>query len=976
MTIRTILKLLAFCAFAHSALPGDDLAKNFASPPPGARPWVFWFWINGNISKEGITADLEAMKRVGIGGVLWMEVSGPWWAPEGKITALSPEWHDCMQWAFRECDRLGLQFDLSVDFGYGSGGPHITPELSMQKLYWSETEVEGGQPATVILPRPEVPKSLSAWLRPGAEIPAKVRVAIEKSDGYRDVAVVAIPAPLSPRGRAYRIPELNLKDGTDWRLPRGTQTAAPRPPDAVTPAGQVLDLTDKMDAAGRLAWEPPAGRWLILRVGHASNFKMTRPSPAAAVGLECDRLAAAGIDAHYGGFLRKIFTDAGAAAGRALTHVHVDSWEAGGQNWTATFPAEFRARRGYDLRAWLPVLTGRVVGSADLSERFLWDVRTTVSEMIRDNYAARLRELARPHGIRFSAEAYGHLCIDNLAYAGTSDLPISEFWASGTDLFPTHRPVTGGYEMSTKVMASAAHTYGKPVVGAESFTAGRDWRDHPFLLKAMGDQKYCEGLNRMIFHLSAHQAYEHMIPGLTHRKWGEHIQRHNTWFAYSGPWIDYLSRSQYLLQEGTFVADVLYWFGEGAPLNVNEMQLEIPKGYDFDFCSSEIVMQLGVKNGRLVLPSGAAYRYLLLPNSDRMTLPLARKIRALVDAGARVIGGKRLRGTPGLTDFPRGDAEVEKIGAAWWDTKRVVSGQPLADVFVADRLKPDFNGGDLRYIHRRVGAADIYFISHQENRPLDQMCTFRVSGKVPELWDPETGMVRELPEFADTNGSITVPLHFEPMQSWFVVFRKSPSRSSRDDIAGRNFPRWREAGRVTGPWQVSFDAKWGGPRQPVVFAELTDWSKHADPAIHYYSGTAVYRTTFSLPSHATRHSSLFLDLGAVEVMARVRVNGRDCGIAWKPPYRVDISGAARAGKNELEVSVVNLWVNRLIGDEQLPLDGNWKDFETLLEWPEWFKNGTPRPSGRFTFTSARHYKKDSPLFPSGLFGPVTLQSRD
>ena len=970
----TSLRLLILTALLLAPLTrivsADDLEHGFAQPPHAAKPWVYWFWINGNISEEGITADLEALQRAGVGGLIWMEVSGPSWAPDGKVTALSPQWHKAFQWAIRECARLGMEFDVSVDFGYGSGGPHITPDRSMQKLYWSETEIEGGQKVIQFLPKPTVAKHLSAWLRPGAGITAKVLEQIEKLDSYRDAAVVAIPAPASPRASAYRIRELNFKDGTDWRLPRADKTVAP-PPDGVTPVERVVDLTGRMEPDGRLTWEAPPGKWLVLRCGHASNFKMTRPCPTAAIGLECDRLAKTGIETHYEAFLKKIFTDAGPAAGQALSHVHIDSWEAGGQNWTATFPAEFRTRRGYDLRPWLPVLSGRVIGSAELSERFLWDVRTTVSEMLRDNYAGRLRELARRHGIKLSIEAYGRLCIDNLAYAGVCDFPMSEFWARGNGLFPG----PGGYEASSKAMASAAHTYGKPIVGAESFTSDRGWRDHPFLLKAMGDNKFCEGINRMVLHLSAHQAYTNMIPGMTHRKWGEHMQRNNTWWNYIQPWMDYLTRSQYLLQQGHFVADVCYWYGEGAPLNVNNMKLNLPAGHDFDFCSSEALLRMSVKDGRLVLPSGTSYRYLLLPDTDRMTLPLARKIRELVDGGARVIGGQRLRGAPGLTDFPRCDTEIEKIAAALWDANRVASGKTPAEVFAHDKLAPDFAGTGLQFIHRRTGEADIYFVSHQENCPRDATCTFRIAGKRPELWDPETGAVRALPEFTEQDGRIAVPLHFEPLQSWFVVFRDS-SRLVPRDTEKKNFPRLNEKAGIAGPWQVTFDPKWGGPDKPVVFKELTDWSKHGDPRIHYFSGTATYRATFDLPPPTTRPSSLFLDLGTVEVMARVRLNGKDCGIAWKPPYRVDISGAARAGENNLEISVVNLWINRLIGDEQLPLDGNWKDFETLLEWPAWFQNGTPRLSGRYTFTSCRHYKKDSPLVPSGLFGPVTLRVQE
>jgi len=911
---------------------GDELAENFASPPASARPWTYWFWINGNISKAGITADIEAMKRVGIGGVLWMEVSGPAWAPNGKVTPLSPQWHECMQWALRECKRLGIEFDLTLDFGYGSGGPHITPELSMQKLYWSETVVEGGKTVSLTLEKPRVEKKFSAWLRPGVEFPAKVRERIEKTDSYKDVAVLAIPAT-TPRA----IRDIDKRNGLHWEAPPGPLSAVPAPP-----LKRVIDLT------GKETWDAPPGKWLVIRFGHDSNFKMTRPCPYAAVGLECDRLSRAGIEAHFDVFLKPIIT------GGKLAYTHIDSWEAGGQNWTATFPEEFRARRGYDIRPWLPVLTGRVIGSTELTERFLWDMRMTVSELIRDNYARRFGELARAHGVKLSIEAYGHLCIDNLAYAGVSDMPISEFWARGEGRFPT----PGGYESSTKAMASAAHTYGKPVIAAEAFTSDRGWRDHPYLLKAMGDQKFCEGLNRMIFHLFPHQPYENAIPGLTHRRWGEHFHRFNTWWEFSRPWMDYLARCQYLLQQGQFVADVAYFFGEGAPLSVNAMKLELPRGYDYDFCSSEIVLQMSVKDGRIVLPSGMSYRYLLLPDSDRMTVPMARKVRELIEAGARVLGGKPLKGAPGLTGYPQCDAEVQKLNP-------LISGKTPAEAFAEDKLPPDFEGEGLRYIHRRVGDTDVYFISHPQEQPRDVACTFRVAGPRPQLWDPETGAIYDAGEFSVKDGRTTLTLHFAPMQSWFVVFPKNTH------LTPQMILRLRVGSDLDGPWEVMFDPKWGGPAKPVTFRKLEDWSQHANPGIRYYSGRAVYRTAFQSQIENPK-SKIFLDLGAVEVMARVKVNGKDCGIAWKPPYRVDISGAVRHGKNELEIEVVNLWINRLIGDEQLPLDSHWKDFETLLEWPDWFLAGRPRPSGRYTFTTCRPYQKDTPLAPSGLLGPVTL----
>ncbi len=723
--------LSTVCVFANTV---ETLEQGFENPGENSRPWVYWLWINGNVTKEGITADLESFKRIGIGGVLWMEVSGPWWAPDGQVEPLSPKWHDAFGWAISECQRLGLTFDVTLDFGYGSGGPHITPELSMQKLFWSEQEVQGGQTLELKLKKPHVEKKISAWLRPGVKMNPKVVQAIEQTDSYRDVAVLAIALPRSQAARDYRIPAMPFRSGLSNR---GQLKEIVPPPGAITVQNQVLDLTALMGSDGNLKWKAPGGKWLVIRYGHASNYKMTRPCPALAVGLECDRLSQSGIDAHFDGFLKKIIEDAGSAKGGTLAYAHIDSWEAGAQNWTASFPEEFEKRRGYDLRPWLVVLTGRVVGSADLSERFLWDVRLTASEMIQENYALRFRELLSRHGMKLSIEAYGDLSIDNLSYAGISDMPISEFWASGEGQFP----ISAGraqvlLELSSKAMASAAHTYGKSIIGAEAFTADRGWRDHPFLLKSMGDKMFCYGVNRMIFHLAVHQPYDNMIPGMTHRRWGQHIQRHNTWFEYSGPWMDYLSRCQYLLQEGTFVADVCYWFGEGSPLNATDMGLNIPDGYDYDLCSSELVLQMKVNKGRIILPSGMSYRYLLLPDTDRMTLPLARKIKELVDAGATVIAQKRLTGSPSLTDYQEHDSEIKKIATQLWDSNRLIFGENLEEVFAQDKLNADFEGQGLRYIHRSFGDADIYFVSNPENRQRQIACTFRVSQKLPQLWNP------------------------------------------------------------------------------------------------------------------------------------------------------------------------------------------------------------------------------------------------
>ena len=579
-----VLAIVVFYGCSPAQLHKEEkekrLEQGFSNPPNSAQTWVLWDWINGNASREGITKDLESMKEVGVGGVVWRELAGPWWAPEGLATPKSQEWNELMQWAIKEAERLGLQFDISIDFGYGSGGPHITPDISMQKLYWSHTVVQGGKKVVTTLKKPEllIDNVDGAWLREGKQLSDKVLKDIQEIDSYRDIAVLAIP--YSSAGQGYQIPQLDLRTGLGKNTFFVGMDKISPPRNAVLSRDSIIDLTNQTNQEGTLTWEAPAGKWQIVRLGYASNFKMTRPCPPEAVGLECNRLSKEGINAHFEAFLKPVLEQAGSRAGNTLNYVFLDSWEAGGQNWTSELPREFRKRRGYDLSPWLLALEGIVVESPDLTERFLWDFRETISELTLENYHKRISELIAPYGIKFSMEAYGNVCIDNLKYAESSDFPISEFWTLGNGYFPEFRDQH--YYNTMKAMASASHTTGAEWNGAEAFTGSRGWKDHPYVFKAMGDEAFCQGVNKFILHLSAHQAYDHMIPGLTHRRWGGHFNRHNTWWKYSKPWFDYLTRCQYMLQQGSFVAEVCYFFGEGAPLSVEEMNLSLPAGYDYD----------------------------------------------------------------------------------------------------------------------------------------------------------------------------------------------------------------------------------------------------------------------------------------------------------------------------------------------------------------------------------------------------------
>lgn len=949
------------------------MQEEFKNPPDSVRPWVLWDWISGNVTSEGITHDLESMKKAGIGGVVWREIGGLWWAPEGEAKPYSTKWDSMMQWAIREAERLDIKFSISQDFGYGSGGPHITPENSMQQLVWKDTVVNGGTNVKLKLNIPEIPDDniAKAWLRPGKKLSDKVLMNIKQSNSYKDIAILAIPC--SSEDKIYQIPQLEMRTAMDNETYFKTLQGIPPPLGIEIYLNDILDITKYAEKEGELNWEAPAGKWRIIRIGHASNFLMTRPCPAEAVGLECNRLSRQGIDIHFEQFMKPILEQNRSSAGKTLSYLFLDSWEAGCQNWTQEMADEFEKRRGYKITSWLPVLTGIIVEDATKSERFLWDFRQTANELILDNYLHRLRELIEPYGMKFSVEAYGNLNINTLQFAEMADYPVGEFWTMGNDVFPEIK--SHKYYSTMKTMASTAHTTGKIHVGAEAFTGNRGWKDHPYIYKGTGDEAFCRGVNHFFLHLSAHQPYENMIPGLTHQKWGGHFNRFNTWWKYSKPWFDYLARCQYLLKKGVFVADVCYFFGEGAPLDVNDMNLNLPAGYDYDLCSADILQQMEVKKGRVHLPSGMSYQYLLLPDYKYMTLSSMKKIESLVHEGANVIRQKKIIGTPGLEGYPENDKQVKTIADKLWNLKVMQKPDDWLDIFANDQLIPDFQGSGLDYIHRKMNDADIYFVSNPSPDYKETRCTFRVKGKTPGLWDPETGDVMPFSDFTEKNGMISLNLKFNSMQSWFIVFSNKTNPTHDLEEPFHNF---KPVLNISGPWVVQFDSSWGRPAEPIVFENLTDWSIMDEQGIKYYSGTAKYRNKFTLkPEQLKAWKNVFLDLGKVNNLAKVIINGKDCGIAWKPPYRVKISETIHAGENIIELEVVNSWVNRMIGDEQQPEDSEWIDWIRLKEWPEWFlRKDSTRPSGRYTFTTVKHYKMNDILQPSGLLGPVNLITSD
>jgi hypothetical protein len=725
------------------------MASAFSSPPASARPWVYWFWLNGNTTREGITADLEAMKRVGIGGALIMEVDQG--APQGPIGFMSPSWMDLFHHASAEAKRLGLEINMNNDAGWnGSGGPWIKPEQSMQKVVWTDTDVQGPRHYAAALPQPE---TIAGY--------------------YRDTAVLAFPKP-----GPYRIPGILVKAAFQVGSvsPSASEDVAR---EMVIDRAQIVDVTAKMDASGRFVWDVPPGEWTVARFGHTSTGAVNAPAPLSGRGLECDKLSAEGAEANFNAMMALLAARERPRAGGALVATHVDSWENGSQNWTGAMREEFTKRRGYDPLPFLPVITGRVVGSSETSERFLWDLRRTISELVVEKYAGTIRDLAHANGLRFTTEAYGGPC-DDIPYGGQADEPMGEFWM-------------GGGSMETcRGMASAAHVYGKPIVGAESFTAGSEerWLQHPASIKALGDRAFCEGINRFVFHRYAMQPWvDNRRPGMTMGPWGLHYERTQTWWEQSRGWHTYLARCQYMLRQGRYAADICYLQAEAPPQGFNGHKL---RGYAWDECSAEVVLdRMSVRNGRIALPGGMTYRVLALPSTTTMTPALLRKIAALVKAGATVTApGPRPMRSPSLSAFPGCDDEVARLGAELWGDGaaqsamarragkgRVLWGSTPEQALANAGVGPDFAGGALlNWIHRTDGDTEIYFVANPSPNRWASVCTFRVTGKTPELWWPDTGRMERAPVFRAANGTTRVYLSLGPSGSVFVLFRAKSNK--------------------------------------------------------------------------------------------------------------------------------------------------------------------------------------------------------
>ncbi|MDR3182682.1 MAG: hypothetical protein LBT89_07160 [Planctomycetaceae bacterium] len=1047
---------------ADSRVSPAALEAEFAQPPEDQRVGCYWYWTSDVITKEGIIADLKAMKKAGITRA-YIGLTGG-----GKTTKFfSDEWWSLIHTAMKTAGELGIEIGTFNSPGWSqSGGPWVKPEQSMRYLAAVQATATGPKKFAEKIPVTE--KDIHSYNGGDAKkadisdwqdikvLAFPVKAADYKNLFQADGAKVTVTENIKNENGQYKLPEkaessitltlpnaaaaqsltvnitgrissnaeLQIKDGdkfksikkfridrTDTGLSRGFQPYSPivitfpevksaeykvifrdsnkdgavtslslahaplieRYPEkteaklynSITPPWnaymweretadaslsikpeEVKDISQHLAKDGTLTWDVPAGDWVILRLGMLPTGTSNSPCPEGASGFEVDKISAGHTAKHFDAYIGEILRRIPAKDRKTFKVNILDSYEKGGQNFTDDFINIFKKRYGYDPTPYFPTYYGYPVGSPELSDRFLWDVRRLVADMVAYEYVAELRRQSHRNGMTVWLENYGHWGFPGefLQYGGQSDEVGGEFWTP---------KAWGPFENQCAV--SAAHIYGKKKVWAEAQTGGPAFIQHPGSFKANGDWAFAGGINAFILHVYVYQQADNAYPGKD--EWyGVEFNRKNTWFSQLDLYTDYIRRSGVMLQQGLNVADVAYFIGEDAPKMAGITEPPVPKGYSYDHINAEVLLKYAsVKDGKLTLPHGTQYRVLALPPIDSMRPEVLRKIGQLVSDGLLVVGKPPVR-SPSLENYPAADKEVAELAkkiwsgasgttwdkATWSKTSskgKILTETTLDEVFKTLDVPPDFicDNDSVLFTHRRGvvndrqrsvrrfarnvrqtadNSFDIYYLSNQSDKRIAFSPQFRVAGKQPELWLPVSGKRRVLPAFTQNGKMTTVPLQLEPSESVFVVFR-NPSSATGSTDAAANFPAAKNVTEITSPWTLTFesDEVRRGPAEAITLKKLEDLSKSTDDRIKYYSGTVIYKTAFDTKK---TNSPLYLDLGKVAVSAKIKVNGKYAGGVWTAPYKIDIAPFVNDGNNSLEVEVVNLWANRMIGDKALP----------------------------------------------------------
>lgn len=1052
--VKSISALLALGVLAGCG-QGDkaQMYSSFQNPPEDTKPGVYWYWMNEHVSKDGITKDLEAMKRVGIGEAFIGNIYEG--GVPGDIKTLSDEWVDCMRHAIKEGSRLGLKISIFNGPGWSqSGGPWVDEEEAMRYLDYCDTIIDGQQDRAIALRRPyEVFQRVAVLAMPvhGSTLtPKRVEISsratrpdklfdgskstkVQLNNDKNDIEItlyadepfdarslIVYPTGIGfntecellaltdgkfvqvakeffdrsntsrqlgpqPAGKLvlsfpkvtasvykikmnnlplnFELAEIELSD--EIKIQRVTEKALYKLPNTSNPAwsayrwnaqrfddqisvantGEVVDVTSLCDGDS-LRWKGKPGKWRLIHFGMTPTYTTNTPAAPAARGLEIDKLSRKASHKHFNAFVGKVISGLTREERKSLHRVIVDSYEVGPQNWSDDYRERFIEKMGYDPVPYLPVLAGEVVGSVDVSDRFLWDMRRVIADLVAEEYVGGLREIANENGLNLWLENYGHWGFPSefMYYGSKADEVGGEFWAGS------------GPSAECRLASSACHVYGKNEVFAESYTAGGNYfKWYPAKLKQKGDWSYTEGINSVIMHVYIHQPYEERMPGVN--AWfGIEFNRHNTWFDLSKGWIDYQRRCCYMLRQGVPVRDLCVFIGDDAPQMNYWIDPELSAGYSFDLINSDaIVNRLKVENGKLVLPSGLSYSALVLPPLETMRPEVLTAIEALVKGGATVIANSVPRMSPSLKNYPAADslltatagelfpgdgARVKEVGKG-----RVYMGG-INDALMEIGCAKDVDmpaDSHVSWIHRKSDFADIYFLSNQGSETFDGELTFRVSGLKPELWNAVDGSASAVDSYTDSGSETRIALRLLPAQSVFVVFTKdSQLQPQNSDAQPQITP-------LTSPWNIRFVNKQLGQDFKISSNALFDWKSSDDQRVKYFSGTALYTTQFDWNGEVK--APVYLHLDSVEVVAKVKLNGQELGYLWTAPYELNLAPALVEGNNVLEIEVANLWVNQLVNQYSLP---------------------APQ---RTIWTLIDAASKSQPLEPSGIFGKCYMYSK-
>jgi hypothetical protein len=1075
----------------------------FKNPSNQYKPKTWLHAMSGNMSKEGLSRDIEAMKEAGLGGFLLFNISQG--IPNGKIIYNSPEHHELLSHAAAEAHRVGLSFGIHNCEGWSSSGASwIKPEESMKMVVYSETVAKIEGDFSLRLPKPSVKenfyKEIAVLAYPSlvSEInDFNNQAKISTSDSNTRISFIndkKIDAETSIKKKANQPAWIQFDFGKKktirslyfWHKERNTnfflessddglhfkqhfklikvrpgkddwahnmsfkpisaryfrisgdasmtvkelylsetqlinnflgRTAISRSEedkleslgmpdkDMIIDSSKILDLSSFFDPnTETLRAYLPAGTWTIMRFGYTSTGAFNTPASKEGTGLEVDKLSRKAFKSFFDVFNLKVIENSKKIAPNALQYIEIDSFEKGGQNWTENFDSIFKQRYAYDLKPFLPLFSGKFIRSEKASKGVLDDLSELISKLMTENYYAYFTELCHEHGLKTYIEPYGFGPLNNLDVGGKADIPMGEFWMN--------RPMN-----QVNAAIFSAHIYGKSVISAESFTseAQLNWKVHPALLKKSGDKAWAVGINEFMFHRFAHQANPKVLPGMTMNRWGSHIDRTQTWWLNAGAaWFKYISRGSYLLQSGYSVSDFLVFVGDGSPSGtLNRKELGIPFGTNYDCVNADVLIhRIKVENGELVLPEGNRYKALILENTETLKFKTLNRLRQFSEQGVLIIGKKPeyLRG------FNQSKlAEFHDLVGQIWSKERTVTHFKWSDIFEKYNIASDFKiegQREMEFSHRKVENADLYFIHNPDSVSKIYNMSFRISNKVPELWNPKDGSIMKCAQFSNENGFTSLSIFLEAEESVFVVFREESQKKYvvksnmgaekiqifytenhriMAQIAQNNTYKLdfqnRESTiiqvndipnpqKITSSWTVYFKDAFGYTGN-FVFDSLLDWKDHPAEKIKYYSGSATYYNSFELSSSIFKKNKVQLDLGRVAVAAKVKINGKEVGVLWKYPYVIDISDFIIAEKNNIEIEVTNLWTNRLIGDERFPPNDAYQiesgNFPKT-QMPAWYTNNRPRPDGeRKTFTTAPFYKATDELQSSGLLGDVKLR---